>query len=82
MIDAALPDGAVRVLVLLAQRSDWVLISEIDARATQLGEDDAAFVPALVARGFVQHRANAKAIKIAIDGWRYLQRYPPAPSPR
>jgi hypothetical protein len=82
MIDAALPDGAVRVLVLLARRADWVLISEIDARATQLGDDDAAFVPALVARGFVQHRVAAKAIKISQDGWRYLQRHPPAAGPR
>ena len=77
MTDAALPEPAVRVLVLLAQRSDWVLISEIDARASRLGNDDAAFVPALVARGFVLHRVKAKAIKISIDGWRYLHRHPP-----
>ena len=77
MSDMPLPDGAVRVLVLLAQRSDWVLISEIDARADRRGDDDAAFVPALVARGFVLHRAASKAVKIAIEGWRYLHRHPP-----
>jgi hypothetical protein len=82
MIDAALPAGAVRVLVLLAQRSEWVLIAEIDARATELGDDDAAFVPALVARGFVLHRVGAKAIKISMEGWRYLHRHPPAPPDR
>ena len=62
--------------------SDWVLIAEIDARATELGDDDAAFVPALVARGFVLHRVGAKAIKISMEGWRYLHRHPPAPPDR